>query len=84
MVSLKFVRTVALHCKKPEVGLTRNIISVAIWIHPGPGGCPHPIAVVLLCMVSLSSEANSKFGCTFCNCIFLANGGGTQAIFMYH
>ena len=47
MVSLKFVRTVALHCKKPEVDLTRNIISVAVWIHPGPGGCPHPIAVVL-------------------------------------
>ena len=37
----------ALHCKKLEVDLTQeNVISVALWIHLGPGSGPPPVAMV--------------------------------------
>ena len=35
------------HCKKLEVDLTQeNVISVALWIHLGPGSGPPPVAMV--------------------------------------
>ena len=36
-----------MHCKKLEVDLTQeNVISVALWIHLGPGSGPPPVAMV--------------------------------------
>ena len=75
------------HYKTLEVDFnTRNVISVAVWIHPGPGSDPPPFAMVLPWYISYPvMVSNNEFGCklnSFCNCIFLPKGGGTQATFM--
>ena len=76
----------ASHCKKLEVDLTQeNVISVALWVHLGPGSGPPPVAMVKGYTLSQSRIlAKHELGNSFCNWIFCQKGGGTLPIFIYY
>ena len=59
------------HCKKLEVDLTQeNVISIALWIHLGPGSGPPPVAMVKVYSPFPVKHSSKTWIRKFvCNCI---------------
>ena len=72
-----YIFTVMWYTTVKNCRLIWNVISVAVWIHLGPGGC-HGFSIYSPYPVKVSSQKWNSC----CSWMFVSKRGGTQTIFM--